>query len=335
MKKKYLIDIYHIPQYNFFKNAIKALGPEKVDLCCVNRSKLVDIIKYECPDYNLVVYGDYKYNNGRFSLIVKVILPRIFKLLIYIKKNRYKVIGTASYQSNLVSRIKGIPNFSIFDDPRKGILQLLQIVTNECYLPQFTKKYNKIKNFNALKEWAYLSPKYFEPSEGILNEFKLKKKEYIFIREVSTKTLNYLSQEEGLILKLSKSIAPKTKVILSLENKAVKDKYPKNWLILKEPVSDIYSLMYYSKLVLSTGDSVAREGAMLGVPSVYLGNREMPANEVLIEKKLLFKLDTKEALKIINNTKISFDQDSIRAQLEKEWDDVTQLIISLFKKLEK
>ena len=55
---KILIDIYHIPQFNLFKNAIKILGPEKVDLACVNRGKLVDIIQHECPEFKLYVLGD-------------------------------------------------------------------------------------------------------------------------------------------------------------------------------------------------------------------------------------------------------------------------------------
>ena len=39
--------------------------------------------------------------------------------------------------------------------------------------------------------------------------------------------------------------------------------------------------MYYSQIVISSGDSGAyREGAMLGVPSIYAGNRDMPANDI-------------------------------------------------------
>ena len=63
---------------------------------------------------------------------------------------------------------------------------------------------------------------------------------------------------------------------------------------MKEPVKDIHSLMYFSQVVISSGDSVAREGAMLGVPSIYAGIRDMPANVIMIKKEMLFKLEPKE-----------------------------------------
>ena len=55
--------------------------------------------------------------------------------------------------------------------------------------------------------------------------------------------------------------------------------YPKDWILLEEPVEGIHSLIYYSCALISSGDSMAREAALLGVPSYYLGIRyDMPAN---------------------------------------------------------
>ncbi len=334
---KIFIDIYHIPQYNFFRNAIKILGPGQVELGCVNRGKLAKIIKHECPEFKLYIYGDYKYNKGPFSMTTRIILPRIVKLLKLFRKNKYDVIGTAHYQSNFVAKIMGIPNFSIFDDPRRGVLQILKLVADECYLPPFSEKYGKIKKFNALKEWAYLSPKYYSPSNKVLKEYNLNSKEFIFIREVSTDTSNYLSQEKNLILQLASKIGKEIKVVLSLEDKILKDKYPEDWIILNEPVSDIHSLLYHSKLVISSGDSMAREGGMLGVPSIYLGNRDMPANRIMMEKGVLYKFNLSESIKYIDKTMDNqqFDQVNFRSKLENEWDDVTQLIINLINKLKK
>jgi len=331
---KVFIDIYHLPQYNFFRNAIKKLGPEDIDLGCVNRGKLAEIIRHECPEFKLYVLGDYKKNKGRFSMAFRIIIPRILRLIKLFKKNKYNVIGTAHYQANIAARLIGIPNFSILDDPREGVLQLVKLFSDEFYLPNFSGNFGKIKRFNALKEWAYLSPRYFKPSNRIVKNCGLKQKKYLFIREVSTNTSNYLSQDKNLVLQLSKSLDNNIKVILSLENKKLKDLYPKNWIILEEPVSDIHSLMYYSKLVISSGDSMAREGGMLGVPSIYLGNREMPANQILIDKNILFKKDIDETIDFINNKLDNFNinQEEFRLGLEKDWDDVTELILHLINK---
>lgn len=70
------------------------------------------------------------------------------------------------------------------------------------------------------------------------------------------------------------------RVVLSLENKTLTSRFEK-WQILEEPVEDIHSLMYYSRAVVSDGDSMAREGAQLGVPAVYCGQRIMRANQAL------------------------------------------------------
>ena len=78
--------------------------------------------------------------------------------------------------------------------------------------------------------------------------------------------------------------------------------------------------------MVSSGDSMAREGAMLGVPSVYCGIREMKANELLIKKDLLKHLPLNNAIKYINE-RIGKDfneaeQFQVRTKLLNEWDDM-------------
>ena len=94
--------------------------------------------------------------------------------------------------------------------------------------------------------------------------------------------------------------------------------------------------MYYSKCVISSGDSMAREGAMLGVKSIYLGERDMPANTMLIDEGFLeranldsFK-DKFEA--IINDKSLAEEQYTFRENLNNKWVDVTSLILSVINK---
>ncbi|MCG8309275.1 MAG: DUF354 domain-containing protein [Cytophagales bacterium] len=334
---KLFFDIYHIPQYNFFRNAIHQLGPDQVELGCVNRGKLKDIIQYECPEFTLHTFGDYRHNKGPLSMGMRIILPRMWALRKLFKKNRYDVVGTAHYQANVVAKLLGIPNFSVLDDPRKGVLQLVRVSADAFYLPPFANGYDNVSKFNALKEWAYLSPAYFKHDRNALKEYDLEAGEYFFIREVSTNTSNYLLQEKNIVLKMSEMLGDKIQVLLSLEDKSLKNQYPDSWKILNEPVKDIHSLMYYSKLVMSSGDSMAREGAMLGVPSIYLGNRDMPANRILLEKGMLFKKSAGELLPFLDRLfsgKVRVQsQNEFRYRLLKEWDDVTELILNLIKQL--
>ena len=330
--KKVLIDIYHLPQFNFFKNAILNFKPEEVEVFCVNRGKLFPVIKHELPGYNITCLGDYKHNKGMWSMVFKIIVPRILRLFQLIGRSQYKFILTANYQANFIGRLKGIPNIAFNDDPRKFVFPFLKFSADEVYLPPFGPKYQGVKIFNALKEWAYLSPAYFKPNEQALAPYGLEPKKFIFIREVSTKTSNYLTQQEDIVLSVSRSFPQDWKVVLSLENKENAGRYPAEWLILEEPVADIHSLMYYSQIVISSGDSMAREGAMLGVPSIYAGNRDMPANEILIQKDMLLKLEPEAVAPTVQKIKegaLSFkEQEAFRNQLFEEWDDVTRLILT-------
>lgn len=334
--KKVLIDIYHLPQYNLFRNTILNLNPSEVDIYCVNRGKLLPVIKYELPDYNIIPVGDYKHNRGMFSMVFKIILPRIYKLFRDMNSNKYRFVITAHYQANLVAKLKGIPNVAFIDDPRRFVFPLLRFSADEVFLPPFEKRFKGVKYFNALKEWSYLSPKYFTPMATSLDAYNVEPKKYIFIREVSTETSNYLSQASGLILSISKTFPTTTKVILSLEDKNKANAYPDSWKILKEPVKDIHSLMYYSQVVISSGDSMAREGAMLGVPSIYVGIRNMPANDILIKKEMLLKLEPDAlmdtTLKILNREMKFQEQDIFRQSLLEEWDDVTTLVLNRINK---
>ena len=96
---------------------------------------------------------------------------------------------------------------------------------------------------------------------------------------MSVGTVNYTGQASGAILNVANLIPKDKKVLLSLEDKSKRDLYPKDWILLQEPLKDVHSLIYYSAGLASSGDSMAREAALLGIPAYYLGIRHsMPAN---------------------------------------------------------
>lgn len=136
----------------------------------------------------------------------------------------------------------------------------------------------------VLKEWSYLAPSSFHPDITALAPYNVSPKKYIFLREVSVETMNYIGQQAGCILHIANLIPKNLKVLFSLEKKDKRHLYPQDWILLQEPLKDVHSLIYYSRGLVSSGDSMAREAAMLGVPSYYLGVRHsMPANETAHE----------------------------------------------------
>jgi uncharacterized protein len=326
---KILFDIKHPAQLNLFKGLSNELRDENWDvtICYLQRGKLPNIIKLEYAGFKTIPVGSSK--GTRWSILWDGNVRRTLTFLDLIRKEKYNIcVAASSIPLALAGKIAGIPVIQFYDDPERNQINYLNAsLSTQLFFPPIVDKNQKISVFNCLKEWSYLSPKRFQPIEKILWHYGLTPHEYIFVREVSNKSFNYYNQQDGIVSCFAGQISAKAKVILSLEDKSYADRYPRHWIILQEPVDDIHSLIYYSKMVISSGDSMAREGAMLGVPSVYCGTRKMKANDMLIQLDILEHLPTDSALSFINKViERKFDpekQTSTRYQLLEQWDDMT------------
>ena len=327
-----VIDIAHPAHINFFKLTAKRLSSEghNVNLICLDRGKLSKIVEKEFPGLYIKIIG--KHKGSKYSVIIDANIKRFFQLIKYLRYLRADIgLGVGSFNFGGVLKLMNRPNIQFDDDPERGLNTILKKLTaTKLFFPPIIESYGNINNFNALKEWAYLSPTYFTPDPEVLNEYGLKEKEYIFIREISTGSLNYSNQKANILASISREFSKETKVIFSLENKKKLGYYPDNWLLLKEPINDIHSILYYSKCVISSGDSMAREGGLLGVPSIYCGLREMKANKILEEKEILFHLKPGDVVPFVNdiilNNSYYQDQNTFRDNLLKEWVDVNEFI---------
>lgn len=328
-----LIDIAHIPHINFFKNALAILKEKGVNVkvICLDRGRNVIIAREEFKGIDVIPIG--KHRGNLFSIIFEANLVRFLLTIKYLLFNKVDAgLSVGSFLLGFGLKIFRKPNSIFYDDlENKKAIFLIELAATDHFHPNFLES-RKATTFNALKEWAYLSPKYFIPKKECLKEYDVKEKDYIFVREVNSNTTNYIGQSADIISTIANNFPPNIKVILSLENKEKINFYPKSWMLLKEPVKDIHSLMYYSKVLLSSGDSVSREGAMLGVPSIYCGIRTMAANKVMEDKGLLFQIEISKVPNFINEVFkgefIDIDQVEFRKQLATEWDDVTELIVS-------
>lgn len=326
------IDLVHLPNINFFKNLIHLFEKDghEVILTVLNRGRLRKIIEQEFEGREFKVIG--KHRGTLYSILFEANFFRFFGMFKYILKNKPDIaINVGSFPQEVSMGLLRKPNITIGDDvERKYDFFFHDIFATQVIFPPIIESRGKYKTFNALKEWAYLSPKYFTPNERVLERYNLNKFDYIFIREVSTGSMNYLKQVSGLVQSFSSKVPKDIKVLFSLEEKSKMSHYPKQWILLQEPVSDIHSLMYYSKIVISSGDSMAREGALLGVKSVYCGIREMRANNILIERNLLSNVTPEKVPDYVKDYYYGeCYNDERRKILIKEWDDVNQYIVNL------
>lgn len=338
-RKKILFEINHVAHINLFSRIINhyyAKNDYDVYIIGLNRKNLPLIIEKEFkyfPKSSIYNVGIWKPN--KFSIIFQANVFRLFQLfLLFLKLKPQIGISSGSLPFSLPLKLLGIPVLEFCDDPDRKIQLKLELfgATRKFYPFFVTIKNSKIGTFNSLKQWSYLSPKTFLPDSKILDYYGLKPREFFFVREVSTASLNYSNQKQGIISEFANKLDSKFQVILSLENKEDRHLYPKDWILLKEPVSDIHSLIYFSKILISSGDSMAREGAILGVPSIYCGDREMGANSVLIEEGMLFKvlpqLVPSFIIELLSGQREVIMQETFRSHLENKWSDLNSFMIT-------
>jgi predicted glycosyltransferase len=336
-QKKIVFDIHHVAHLNLFSHVIRQYYEDEdkeVFIVGLRRQSLPKIIHKELGyigDKNIKMIGSWKPN--KWGIIVQSNILRLIGIFFYLLKIKPDVgISSGGLPFSLSLKLLNKPALEFCDDPdRKFQLKLELFGATKKYYPFFVKmEHPKIETFHCLKQWSYLTPREFTPDSSVLKKHGVEEKKYFFVREVSTASLNYADQRSGIVSTFADRLPKEYKVLLSLENKAESHLYPEDWIILQEPVEDIHSLIYYSRLLIASGDSMAREGAILGVPSIYCGKRIMGANGVMIEEGKLFKTDPEEVPAkveaLLKEDLSETVQNNFRTHLNQEWDDLNEFI---------
>lgn len=327
-----LFDINHPVDVNFFKNAILILQSQgnNIHIIFRKRGKLEKILRYELGQFPVTMIG--KHKNG-FIKKISSQLHRDSKIVTYIKNNQIDLIvcfgGTAAISSWYCRK-----PYLAFDDDFEYKIPFYHanwFSTRHIY-PDFIEFSNsRTHKYHGFKELAYLHPDRLRTSTKVLDQYSLVPNEYVFVREIANISLNY--QENNSILKeLIFEIKKKgLKIILSLEDKNLKDDFNVDCIILKEPISDIYSLLYYSLFAVSSGDTVARETALLGVPTIYTGGRTMVVNKALVEAGLMFEsTNVKNIIKFMNtlsSDKKKENKENSLNLIKNKWENTTSVIL--------
>lgn len=331
---KLAFDIRHPAHINFFKNSIYELKNQgyKIIIYGLNRGKVPKILEHEFRDFDIHIIGEH--NGSLFSIIFEANIFRFFKMSIELFRSKPDFgISVGGFVFGACMKLLGKKNIQFDDDPESSQNIFFEKLTaTEIHVPKYVTNSKHFKTFNCLKEWAYLSPRYFSPNSEILKEYGIEADKYIFIREVSSGSLNYKNMSDFNVASFAEKIICKShKVVFSLEDKTKRNLYPDDWITLSEPVKDIHSLIYFSSIVISSGDSMAREGSLLGRPSIYCGKRKMKANDVLIKKNMMFHLVPGSVPNFINkilNNEIKLSvREEFRNKLLVEWDDINKYII--------
>ena len=340
------IDINHVPQFNFYKKLILLLteSGNEVWVTVLQRGKLFKIVTNELNDVpNVHVVSLGRHRMTKFSAIFEANLLRIPQMIYWKNKQKIDVGFSNGFQLALVSKINNIPNYSFDDDPQTVDYKYKVKYNTICHFCIYSDSSipNPVIVLPVLKEWAYLAPKYFTPNPQVLEKYGVQPKKYVFLREVSVGTVNYAGQASGAILGIQDLIPKDKKVLFSLEEKDKRYLYPKDWILLQEPIEEIHSLIYYSAGLVSSGDSMAREAALLGVPAYYLGIRyDMPANAAAAKVANLQNQKTADFSQWVKNLSITPEmaeeqQIKLRKHIDEEFIDINEYMLALVEKTNK
>ena len=344
------IDILHIPQFNFYMELIERLSIEgnNIYVTVLDRGKLYPIAKKELKELsNVYVDKVGSHRMKKISAIIDANLLRLFKLYRWTSHKKIDIALSNGFLCSIVCCLKGIPSYTFGDDPQTFDYKPKIWFSNKSHyclykLPDNYKLSPKVKVLKALKEWSYLAPSVYKADISSLDEYGVKPKEYVFLREVSVGTVNYTGQASGAILNVAHLIPKDKKVLFSLEDKSKRDLYPKDWILLQEPLKDVHSLIYYAAGLVSSGDSMAREAALLGIPAYYLGIRHsMPANLAAAE---VADFNNEVSLPFaqwvdqkLNKTpsELSTIQSQVRSKIDEKFDDINEYMYGLVKNEDK
>jgi predicted glycosyltransferase len=327
-----LFDLNHPVDMNCLKPAINILANRGFSIVITYRPRgnLKIILESEMSEYPLCQIGKH-YSNLGMKILGQ--LKRDWEFVRFYKRNEVD-LSVGSSTNVIASWLMGIPHLALEDDYEYKIpFYHANIFAKRHIMPDHIKVQGRnIYHYRGIKEIAYLNPKYFTPNKNVLNEYGLKPQEYVFIRKIANVSLNY-KKEDNLSLDIIDHIKDKgLKILLSLEDKQLKNTFEKDCIILQEPVRDIYSLMKYAMFTISSGDSMARESSLLAVPTIYTGGRQMVVNEELIEMGCMFKEDKKEQIEAridgLATQNISAElEEKVIHKMENEWDDPTEVLL--------
>jgi len=332
---KIILDIGHPKDVNVFKNTIDILQDHGHEVKLVARAKentkrILDEYNIPCefgPYYNTIpgkIFGILR-NDIWLYKIAKKFNPDIF-------------ISPGSPYSAHVSRLLGKPHFAFIDTEIASLaIKLMLPFTDKVYTS--TSFYDDLGpkqiRFDGYYELAYLHPKYFQSNKEVLIKYGLKE-DYIILR-LSALSSHHDIGAEGFSFKdeneLKEYIVELEKygqvIVLSEVNlgSEISDYQ------LEIDGQDLHNLLYFSKMYIGEGATMASESAVLGVPSIYVSNtRRGYLDELENVFGMVFTVTTKEkalekSIEILDDDTLVDKWKEKRERLTHQKIDVTKYMV--------
>lgn len=331
----------HPTDVNVFRNVIKKLEKEGHSTKVTARDKENTVELLKTYGLNYEVSPHYK------GMLNKALgLPRADYFVYKVAKKFLPdvFISAGTPYAAQVSKMLGKPHIAFPNtEHAKLAIYLSKPFTDLICTPTFFKRDfgKKQKRFNSFNELTYLHPKYFTPDESIVEKLGLQKDHYVLIRfsaldshhDLSAKGFDFKSEEE--VLAFIEKIEEFQRVVITSELK-MGSKFEK--YKLKVPSDKWHDFLYYATMYIGEGAKTASEGAILGVPAIYVSNTRRGYLDELEEKyDMAYTIPDKEqalnkAISLLKKENLKEIWRSKREKLLEDKIDTVEFIANISKK---
>ncbi len=266
-----LINIAHPGHVHFYKYAIWKFQECGHEVLIAARDK--DMTLALLNHYNFPYRTISRAGNGRWGML-KEFLQRSWTILRLSREFDPGVVtGIGGASIAPVCKLLGKP-LIIFDDsePIPRVEQFFEynfatvICTPDCFMRDLGKHHIRYAGYHEL---AYLHPDYFWPDPTVLEELKVSAEEpFSILRFVSWKATHDLGHRgfsDEAKREIVKTLSRYGRVFVTSETPLPREFEP--YRITVQP-HRIHSVLYYARLFLGDGATMATEAAILGTPAV-------------------------------------------------------------------
>lgn len=333
---KVLIDINHPAHVHFFKNVIIRLFDEDVEIVVVASKKPMVYELLEGLGIDFIRIGTYG-----SSLVKKVIMLfwlNIKMVKICLRTKPDLIIGISSIRGSQIGMLLGIRTF-IFSDTEHATEQiaLYYHTASRVYTPFcFTKKLGtKQLYYQSIHEMSYLHKGNYAPDIRIFDQLGISPHDdYFVLRFVAWDATHDVGQKgisQESKARLISYLENFGRVFVSTEGKP-EDKYRKYEFDIDPWM--LHHVLYYAKMYVGEGATMAVEASILGTPSIYVNSLQMGYTSMLENKYEILKCletdsDLLEAVELVINKKQTVEsKSSIRTKISEDLFNTADYIVS-------
>ncbi len=332
---KILIDLGHPAHLHVFRNLVDRLNAAGHEVRLTGRDK--DLLPELARELGVEVEFFGTHRKGIANLLGEL-GHRLWRITGIIRRFRPDVmLAVAGPYISLPGWLLGIPVYVFYDTEHATLSNLLAYPFATCvYVPRCYRKPIRWthQRYNGYHELAYLHPRYFKANPAVLGELGLEAGEvFSVVRFVSWGAAHDIGRKGFTAenrIRAVKALERFGRVFVSCEGDLPEDLQRNR---LKLEVSRIHDLMAQAALVFGESATMASEGAVLGVPGVYVDPVGRGyTDEQEREYGLVFRFNSQrqgEAIEKAVSILCNYDREYWRARgrrLVEEKVDVTELM---------